>query len=124
MAIPTLVTWSAEALVTELFTIIDDARWDDLGRVFAEDCVYERPGYEPLHGQARLERFYRTERIIAAGRHEVLRIVSDLDSAACWGRFTGTSRDGAPLDEGFADTYTVRDGRITARRTYFYRPAI
>ncbi|MFF4016054.1 nuclear transport factor 2 family protein [Streptomyces sp. NPDC001843] len=124
MATPTTVIRSAESLVTQLFSIIDAARWDDLGRVFAEDCVYDRPGYEPLRGLRRIERFYRMERVVAAGRHQVLHIVSDLEAAACWGRFTGTSRTGDCLDEQFADTYTVRDGRIVGRRTYFYRPAI
>lgn len=124
MAAPTTLTRSAESLVTELFSIIDAARWDDLGRVFAEDCEYDRPGYEPLRGLARIERFYRVERVIASGCHHVLHIVSDLEAAACWGRFTGTSRSGEALDEQFADTYTVRDGRIVGRRTYFFRPAI
>ncbi|WP_217238073.1 nuclear transport factor 2 family protein [Streptomyces sp. AC555_RSS877] len=87
-------------------------------------CIYDRPGYDSLRGLHQIEHFYRTERIVASGTHQVHRIVSDLDSAACWGRFTGNSRTGAPLDEQFADTYTVRDGRIIGRRTYFYRAAI
>ncbi|CAL9367153.1 hypothetical protein SUDANB105_00785 [Streptomyces sp. enrichment culture] len=115
---------SAENLVTELFSIIDAARWDDLGRVFAEDCVYDRPGYESLRGLAQIEQFYRVERIVAVGRHDVRHVVSDLAVVACWGRFTGTSRTGEHLDEQFADTYNVRDGKIFSRRTYFFRPAI
>jgi ketosteroid isomerase-like protein len=63
-------------------------------------------------------------RIIEAGTHIVDYTVSDLGVAACWGRFRGYSRDGRELDESFADTYRVRDGRIVYRRTYFYRAAI
>ncbi|GHE54057.1 hypothetical protein GCM10018785_24400 [Streptomyces longispororuber] len=124
MTSPTTVIRSAGNLVTELFTIIDAARWDDLGLVFAEDCVYDRPGYDPLRGLAEIEHFYRVERVVATGHHQVRHVVSDLETAACWGRFTGTSRTGAPLDEQFSDAYTVRDGKIISRRTYFYRPAI
>jgi ketosteroid isomerase-like protein len=117
-------TRSADRLVTELFEIIDGCRWPELASVFAAECVYDRPGYEPLVGLRSIERFYRNERIVGSGRHEVVHIVSDLGAAACWGRFTGVSRGGQPLDERFADTYQVAEGKIVRRQTYFYRPAI
>ncbi|MFI6688492.1 nuclear transport factor 2 family protein [Streptomyces sp. NPDC050485] len=115
---------TAERLVADLFAIIDERRWDDLPNVFALDCVYERPGYDPLAGLADVDLFYRHTRIISTGRHQVDRVVSDLGSAACWGRFTGRDRLGRPLEEGFADTYLVRDGKIVHRTTYFFRAAI
>jgi ketosteroid isomerase-like protein len=120
----TITTRTAERLVTELFAVIDGRRWDDLVTVFAEDGVYLRPGYPALTGLEAIERFYRHERIIAAGEHRVEHVVGDLGVAACWGRFTGFSKSGEPLEEDFADTYRVRDGRIVHRRTFFYRPAI
>jgi ketosteroid isomerase-like protein len=120
----TVTARSAEELVSTLFSIVDAGQWDELGTVFAEDCVYSRPGYEPLVGLARVREFYRHERIIAGGRHHVERVVSDVGAAACWGQFTGVSRSGQPLDEQFADTYQVRDGKIVFRQTYFYRAAI
>ncbi|WP_438297289.1 nuclear transport factor 2 family protein [Streptomyces sp. HUAS TT7] len=115
---------TAEHLVANLFTIIDGRRWDDLPDVFAPDCVYERPGYEPLTGLADVDFFYRHTRIVSVGRHRVDRVVSDLGSAACWGRFTGQDRLGHPLEEGFADTYLVQGGKIVHRTTYFFRAAI
>ncbi|WP_329314352.1 nuclear transport factor 2 family protein [Streptomyces sp. NBC_01262] len=124
MSLVTSEIRSAENLVTELFSIIDGCRWDDLPGVFAPDCVYDRPGYEPLIGLARIQLFYREERVIGSGSHHVLHVVSNLEAAACWGRFTGVSKIGHPLDEEFADTYTVRNSRIVHRQTYFYRPAI
>ncbi|XRQ09026.1 nuclear transport factor 2 family protein [Actinomadura welshii] len=117
-------TRTAEQLVTELFDIIDGRRWDELGSVFADDCVYRRPGYEPIVGLARLQHFYRHERIVASGEHSIEHTVSDLGTVVCWGTFTGESEAGRPLDEGFADVYRVRDGKIAQRRTYFYRPGI
>jgi ketosteroid isomerase-like protein len=124
MSMPALTDRPADRLVSELFDIIDGRRWDELGLVFATDCVYSRPGYEPLVGLAQIDHFYRHERIVESGSHVVERIVSDLGAAACWGRFQGRGRDGRELDEGFADTYRVRDGMIVYRRTYFYRAAM
>ncbi|MEV5943227.1 nuclear transport factor 2 family protein [Streptomyces sp. NPDC051994] len=118
------VSRTAERLVADLFTIIDERRWDELPDVFAANCVYERPGYEPLTGLAAIDHFYRHTRIISTGRHQVERVVSDLGSAACWGRFTGRDRTGQPLEEGFADAYLVEDGKIVHRTTYFFRAAI
>ncbi|NUQ96484.1 MAG: SnoaL-like domain-containing protein [Streptomyces sp.] len=115
---------TAEQLVADLFAVIDERRWEDLPDVFAPNCVYERPGYPSLTGLSDIDHFYRHTRIISAGRHQVDRVVSDLGSAACWGRFTGEDRSGHPLEEGFADTYLVQDGRIVHRTTYFFRAAI
>lgn len=114
---------SVTAVVDALFEIIDSGCWDDLPFAFAEDSIYERPGYEPFVGLARIERFYRYERAIT-GRHYLERVVSAGDSAACWGRFIGVSGTGAPVDERFSDTYHLRGDKIVTRRTYFFRPAI
>jgi uncharacterized protein len=115
---------SATVVVDALFEIIDSGCWDDLPFVFAADSIYERPGYEPFVGLARIEHFYRYERAIGSGRHYLERVVGAGDSAACWGRFIGVSRTGAPLDERFSDTYEIRGAQIVTRRTYFFRPAI
>ncbi|MEU7134115.1 nuclear transport factor 2 family protein [Streptomyces sp. NPDC046261] len=115
---------SADVLVGDLFQVIDNRRWADLASVFAEDAVYERPGYEPLEGLARIRRFYEHERVIAAGRHHVEHVAGGAEAVACWGRFLGSDKDGGALDEAFADTYVLRDGKILRRKTFFFRPAI
>ncbi|WP_407990582.1 nuclear transport factor 2 family protein [Kitasatospora sp. CMC57] len=117
-------TIAAESLVRHLFDVVDGRRWEGLAEVFAEHAVYERPGYEPLVGLGRISRFYTHERIIASGSHEVDHVTEGLETAACWGRFRGESVSGDPLDEQFADTYVLVDGKITRRKTFFYRPAI
>ncbi|MFI7210985.1 nuclear transport factor 2 family protein [Micromonospora maritima] len=114
----------AHVLIQHLFDVIDGQRWDELDEVFAPDCVYYRPGYPTLEGLPRLEHFYRAERVIRFGRHQVENIVSELSVAACWGRFRGTGKTGEALDEQFADTYVVNGGRIVTRKTFFFRPAI
>ncbi|MFD3355314.1 nuclear transport factor 2 family protein [Streptomyces fradiae] len=96
-----------------------------LGRpaVLAPQCVIERPGAEPLVGLARIERFYRHERPVAAGRHTVERLLADAEAAACWGTFSGTDRDGRAVAARFADTYLLEGGRISRRTTYLHGPA-
>ncbi|MCH0538528.1 nuclear transport factor 2 family protein [Streptomyces sp. MUM 203J] len=121
---PTYTPVTADSLVARLFQVIDSRSWDELGDVLTEDAVYERPGYPALEGLDRIRTFYEHERIITEGRHEVDQVTGSLGAAACWGRFQGVSRDGTSLDEGFADTYLVRDGKIERRKTFFYRPAI
>jgi hypothetical protein len=77
-----------------------------------------------LRGIEALENFYRHERIIARGAHDLQGILAEPRAAACWGRFQGLSRRGEPLDERFADVYELRDGRVARRTTHFFRPAI
>lgn len=117
-------TVTATSLVARLFQVIDSRSWDRLDEVFADTAVYERPGYPALEGLESIRHFYEHERIIAAGKHDVAQVTGELAAVACWGRFQGTGRDGADLDEGFADTYLVRDGKIVHRKTFFFRAAI
>jgi ketosteroid isomerase-like protein len=112
------------AVITELFKLVDAAEWDSLSRVFHDDVVYERPGYQPCRGIAQLIHFYRHERVIAFGTHHLERIVVDQDHAACWGKFIGAKKDGSPINERFADVYAMQDSKIRERRSYFFRPAI
>jgi ketosteroid isomerase-like protein len=113
-----------QTIAHRLFEVIDGRQWERLGEVFAPDVVYERPGYEPFTGLERLGRFYRDERIIASGSHHLASVVVEEERAACWGRFLGTSRDGHPIDERFADFYDLSDGRIRRRTSFFFRPAV
>jgi ketosteroid isomerase-like protein len=111
--------------VTDLFRKIDSRDWESLPTSFSPDVVYERPGYEPLVGIDRVMHFYREERVIAGGEHRLERVLVDGDGGACWGRFVGVHKNGADLDERFADVYSLdAQGRIKARRSYFFRPAV
>lgn len=42
---------------------------------------------------------------------------------SCCGRFVGVHRDGSPIDKRFADFYTLEDGRIRHRTSFFFRAA-
>jgi ketosteroid isomerase-like protein len=111
-------------LILKMFMSIDAGRWSELPNYFAEDVVYERPGYEPVEGILGLLDFYQNRRIIANGIHHLDRIVSDEVAAAAWGRFSGTSRTGEPLGARFADTYMLEGEKIRRRTTFFYRAAL
>ena len=111
---------SAYALVTDLFATIDDGRWTELARILTPDCVCERPGTQPLAGLAMIEHFYRHDRPIESGHHEIYAVVSDLGAAACWGRFTGRHKTGTAVDARFAETFIIRDDKIAVRTTYHY----
>jgi uncharacterized protein len=107
-----------------MFAAIDGRAFDDLERYFTHDVVYERPGYEPIRGIADLLRFYREERRIESGQHDVESLVCGDDAAVAMGTFQGVLKDGAPATEPFADAYRFQNGRIAHRKTYFFRPAI
>lgn len=113
-----------DTIVHRLFDAIDSRQFDRLPELFDDQCVYERPGYEPFEGMERLDRFYRHERVIASGKHHLEGVVVGDTQAACWGRFIGVHRDGTPIDEAFADTYQLTDGRIRHRKSFFFRPAV
>ncbi|MBI2834709.1 MAG: nuclear transport factor 2 family protein [Acidobacteria bacterium] len=114
----------SRALVNRLFEVVDTANWEAMPALFHSDVVYERPGYAPFVGIDRLLQFYRHERVIAGGKHHIDKIVVDGDACACWGTFVGVSRDGAPLQEAFADVYAIEDGKIRKRKSFFFRPAV
>jgi hypothetical protein len=98
-----------------------------LGRApafFCDDITYERPGYPPLIGYQRVQKFYREERTIGSGKHFLEGAVANDDRGACWGKFIGKHKNGSAIDERFADAYTFQGGRIKTRRSYFFRPAV
>jgi branched-chain amino acid aminotransferase len=111
-------------LIERLFEIVDSREWDKLREVFCDDIIYERPGYSPLEGFERVRHFYCNERVIASGTHYIERTVGTREVAACCGRFIGRHKNGTEIDERFADVYTLRDGRIHTRKSYFFRPAV
>ena len=114
----------SDDIVKRLFESVDSRDWDGLCDAFCDDVVYERPGYAPLVGLDRVLQFYREERVIASGRHELEHVVGDEGSGACWGRFVGIHKNGSGLSERFADVYTFERGKIKTRKSYFFRPAI
>lgn len=111
-------------VIRAYFRAVDANDVDGAVALFHEELVYERPGYEPILGRERLRHFFRDERVIAEGRHEIEGVLVDGDRVAAWGSFAGTSRTGAALSESFCDIYEMQDHTIYRRRTFFFRPAV
>lgn len=110
--------------ILSLFQAIDTSDWETLRTLFHADMVYERPGYEPFEGLDRVMQFYQKERVLASGKHHLESIILEGDSGACCGRFIGFKKDGSEVDERFADVYSLIDGKIRTRKSYFFRPAV
>ena len=115
---------SKGARLRRMFESIDGSDWGTLSDVLHPEVVYERPGYDPLVGLERVLRFYRDERRVASGRHEIHGIVVDGPAGACWGRMRGTMKDGSTADVRFAEVYSFEGERIRTRCSYFFQPAV
>jgi hypothetical protein len=105
-----------------MFAAIDACNWQALARLYADDCVYERPGFAPISGLDALIRFYVEVRPIRSGRHAVQVFVEDANCVCAAGRFDGALRSGEAISLEFADLYTIRDHRIASRKTFFFTP--
>ena len=111
-------------VIRRLFSAVDSSDWHDLTNVFHPNVVYERPGYPQFRGIEQLLQFYRYERVLSQGQHQIEQVVVEASKAACWGRFSGIRKDGTPVDELFADVYMFEGRMIVWRRSHFFRPAV
>jgi len=118
------VSESNHAVVERYYESVDDNDVDSLVALFADNAVYERPGYEPLRGRDAIERFYRADRVIASGRHTLHNVIAAGDEIAVEGSFAGVLRDGTSVEVRFADFFRLRDGRFQQRHTYFFAASV
>ncbi|MCP2170063.1 nuclear transport factor 2 family protein [Goodfellowiella coeruleoviolacea] len=116
---------SAKENVHRYYRLVDEGNHSGLLGLFAEDAVYERPGYQPLVGRAALRDFYSGERVIADGRHTVRTLVAEGDRIAVHGDFVGVLKDGTDVSLRFADFFVLgADGRFVRRDTFFFSPLV
>jgi hypothetical protein len=113
-----------DTLIAELFRAVDTSDWNSIAQIFHEEIIYECPGYGTFIGLPRLLQFYQNERVIQSGAHYLDHIVVNENYGACWGRFIGIKKDGSPVEELFADVYSLEGGKIRTRRSHFFKPAI
>jgi ketosteroid isomerase-like protein len=114
----------ARNVILEYFSAVDAGDVAAALMAFNNDVTYERPGYAPIVGLDALATFYRSTRVIREGRHFIEGLLTDGVRASAWGSFEGIDRKGEPLSERWADIYRFRRGRISDRRTHFFRAAI
>ena len=94
--------------VIRMFNAIDSSDWETLKTLFHEDIVYERPGYPPFAGRDRVLQFYKSERIIASGKHHLDQIVVKKL------RFIDTDHRRAPAEPGLEDLVGCGHGQRPA----------
>jgi ketosteroid isomerase-like protein len=111
--------------VRDYYRLVDSGDVVGLVRLFAPDAEYHRPGYDKLTGHAELERFYREDRVIESGTHNLSKIVADGREVAVHGTFEGVLRDGTKTSVRFADFFSLtRAGTFALRDTFFYAPLV
>jgi ketosteroid isomerase-like protein len=108
--------------ITEMFKAVDACDWQALRLLYAEDCVYDRPGFPSIQGRDALTRFYAEARPIRTGRHTISRFIEDGAQLCAAGAFVGVLRSGANISLRFADIYVFSDGLISHRTTFFHTP--
>lgn len=111
-------------VIAACFAAVDEPDLDALLVRYADDVVYERPGYPPIVGRDALEHFYYVERRIAVGQHTIEGVLCENGRGAAWGSFEGLSRTGDRLAERWCDVYAFERDLIVFRRTHFYRPGV
>jgi ketosteroid isomerase-like protein len=112
---------SAVENVRTYYELVDRGRIDELLNLFAEDSVYERPGYPPMRGRQALEDFYRKTRIIEDGRHMLTSVTQEGDSIAVTGRFEGELKNNSQVSLEFADFFDMDPkGTFRHRKTFFF----
>lgn len=112
------------ALVQRYYDLVDVNDVDGLVALFADDAVYERPGYEPLRGKEAIEAFYRGGRVIERGQHTLTNFVVGGGDVAVEGGFSGVLRDGRSVEVRFADFFRIADRQFLERHTYFFAPSV
>jgi steroid delta-isomerase len=111
--------------VTSYYKLVDADDVEGLLDLFADDAVYDRPGYDPLVGMEALRMFYSSTRVIQSGTHAVTNLVVGENKIAAEGTFEGTLKNGAEVSLRWADFWTFgEDGKVTRRDSYFHTPVV
>lgn len=111
--------------VRRYYALVDQGDVEGLLALFADEAVYARPGYPPLHGKPAIRAFYRDDRVIASGRHGLREVVVTGGRVAVHGDFAGTLHDGRRVALRFADFFSLdAEARFTRRDTFFFTPLV
>jgi len=109
----------SQDIITQMFSIYDSSKWDDLYGIFTSDIVYCRPGQKMLQGIEDVVTFFKTDRPVASGKHTIHKIFSVRDNLYCvLGWFTGKLKNGSTFDAGFVDLLGFQGHKINLRKTY------
>lgn len=112
-----------ESTVREYYDLVDAEAYEELVALFAADVRYERPGQDAIEGRNALHAFYRDQRPLEEGTHEIHDVVVDGRTIAVRGTFSGTQH-GETVAFDFADFHEFEDGKIRRRYTFTDRDEV
>jgi hypothetical protein len=107
--------------IERLIHAIDTEHWTEFKDIFELTAVYEVPGQPPIIGLDALLNYYRRERDVVDGRHQIDGVIIEGSHAFAWGRFSGMTRAGKQLRARFADRYVFEGPLICKRMVYYFR---
>lgn len=117
--------FAAVERVRQYYKLVDAGDIPAMLDLFAAEGRYERPGYPPMIGRDQIERFYREDRRISEGLHELDAVLAAGHDVAVRGRFRGLLRDGQQVSLRFADFFVLDMSlRFADRLTYFFAPLV
>lgn len=117
-----MTTANPEA-VRSYYDYIDAEEYESVFSLFASDVTYKR-GESTISGMDQFREFYLENRPLEDGTHEIHAVVSEDDTVAVRGEFTGV-QDGEEVAFGFADFHRFdSEGKITERWTYTDRDKV
>ena len=76
-------------LIDQYYEAVDDAAYDRMVSVFAEDITYLYPGEEPMHGHDEVKEFFEERRPTSETTHDVFHRIHNDEATACEGTITG-----------------------------------
>lgn len=116
---PTAAPSAATAVVNRYYQCVDQELIGELLDLFADDVEYARQGTGLIRGKIALRRFYRHDRIIASGAHEIECVLAEGAWVAVRGVFSGVLRSGESVQVPFTDWHRITQGLIDRRESYF-----
>lgn len=117
-------TLSVPTFPFSMFEAVDKKEWSILEDIFHTNIIYERPGYATLRGLDDVMHFYREVRNVSQGRHQVTDVITANDKVVCQGHFACRTLLNEKIKTDFCDVYTMKDGRVRFRKTFFYSAVI
>ncbi len=114
----------SSSLVFKLYEVVDSENWNEFHDIFDENVVYKRPGYPRFNGLDELINYYKNDRIISRGKHEIINLVSADNKIVVYGLFKGNSKTGEELELEYSDYFELCENKLNYRKTYFHTPLV
>lgn len=106
-------------LIDTYFGALDEAEYDPLESVFADDVTYHMPS-ETIEGIADLMEYFREHRLPSRTTHELSLRIHGQTASAVEGHVTGELTNGGQFDGPFVDVFVFDEDRERILRMSVY----